>query len=398
MGETLADIARRDEAHTPTKLVVKHTGDGAPHRSKIVIDKLNFFYGRIQALKQVCLTLKEHQVTGMIGPSGCGKSTVLRVLSRIYSMYPAQRATGTVELDGSDVIGPAVNLKWLRSRVGMVFQEITVFPMSIAGNVSFGTSLHESLSRAEMAARVEETLVRAALWDEVKDRLHGPASALSRGQQQRLSIARALSTRPEVLLLDEPTSALDPLSMRKIEDLIDDPKKTITIVLVTHNMQKAARCADQVAFFFLGEMMRPGRPSRCSLRQDCHRRRPTSPAGSADRLTASRPSTLESMTSPTRAPASGWPKLKSTSTRLKIGAATALLAEYGKNDPAAAKRRPLALQFLARFRNPLIIILLAASALSAAIGDVPSFVIFACIILLTAIKGRIRNLPVTRPD
>ena len=258
MGETLADIARHRNGHAGAKLVVKHTGDGKEHNSKIVIDELDFFYGTKQALKKVCLTLPEHQVTGMIGPSGCGKSTLLRILNRIYSMYPGQRAAGKVELDGDDMIGPEVDLKRLRSRVGMVFQEITVFPMSIFENIAFGTRLHEFLSRAEVAGRIEETLVRVALWDEVKDRLHDPASALSGGQQQRLCIARALSTRPEVLLLDEPTSALDPISMLKVEDLIDDLKKTVTIVLVTHNLQQAARCADQVAFFYLGQMIEAG--------------------------------------------------------------------------------------------------------------------------------------------
>jgi phosphate transport system ATP-binding protein len=259
MGETLEDIARHESGltHRP-KLVATHTDDGLPHRSKIEIERLDFFYGDTLALKQVSMTLPEHQVTGIIGPSGCGKSTLLRVLNRIYSLYPDQRATGTVLLDGEDVIGPHVDLRRLRSRVGMVFQEITAFPMSIFENVAFGTRLHEHLSHAETAVRVEETLVRAALWAEVKDRLQSPASALSGGQQQRLCIARALSTRPEVVLMDEPTSALDPLSMMKVEHLIDELKRTVTIVLVTHNLQQAARCADRVAFFFLGEMIEAG--------------------------------------------------------------------------------------------------------------------------------------------
>jgi phosphate transport system ATP-binding protein len=258
MGETLEDIARPEKRRSMAALVVKRTGDGVPHRAKVTIKNLDFFYGKTQALKQVCLTVPENQVTAMIGPSGCGKSTLLRVLNRIYSMYPAQRATGTVLLDGEDIIGPLVDLRRLRSRIGMVFQEITVFPMSIFGNVAFGTRLHEHLSQRELGLRVEEALTRAALWAEVKDRLQDPAAALSGGQQQRLGIARALSTRPEVLLLDEPTSALDPASAMKIENLIDELKLTMTIVLVTHNLQQAARCADQVAFFYRGEMIETG--------------------------------------------------------------------------------------------------------------------------------------------
>ncbi len=279
MGETLADIARRERARGDgargdgargdgargdrargdrPKLVVRHTADGLPHRSKFVIDHLDFFYAKTQALKHVCLTVPDHQVTALIGPSGCGKSTLLRVLNRTYSMYPDQRAMGTVLLDGEDVIGPAVDLRRLRSRVGMVFQEIIVFPMSVVENVAFGTLLHERLGKADLAVRVQEALTRVALWDEVKDRLRSPAGDLSGGQQQRLSIARALSTRPEVVLMDEPTSALDPLSMMKVEDLIDELKRTVTIVLVTHNLQQAARCADRVAFFYLGEMLEDG--------------------------------------------------------------------------------------------------------------------------------------------
>ena len=258
MGETLADIARHRSRTDRPKLVVRHTDDGVQHRSKVVIQNLDFFYGRTQALRHVSLTVPEYQVTALIGPSGCGKSTLLRVLNRTYSMYPDQRATGTVLLDGEDVIGPAVDLRRLRSRVGMVFQEIIVFPMSIFENVAFGTRLHERLSRAELALRVQEALTRVALWDEVKDRLRSPAGGLSGGQQQRLSIARALSTRPEMVPMDEPTSALDPLNMMKIEDLIDQLKQTVTIVLVTHNLQQAARCADRVAFFFLGEMIEAG--------------------------------------------------------------------------------------------------------------------------------------------
>jgi phosphate transport system ATP-binding protein len=257
MGETQADITRRDRDKRP-RLVIGHTDDGVKRRTKIAIHDLDFYYKDAQALRRVCLEIPEHQVMGMIGPSGCGKSTLLRVLNRMYSMYPDQHSTGRVTLDGDDIIGPDVNLKLLRSRVGMVFQGITVFPMSIFDNVAFGMRLHEHLSRGALAKRVEETLTRVALWDEVKDRLRAPASSLSGGQQQRLCIARALSTRPEVLLMDEPTSALDPRSMMKVENLIDHLKLTVTVVLVTHNMQQAARCADRVAFFYLGEMIEEG--------------------------------------------------------------------------------------------------------------------------------------------
>ena len=257
MGETLQDIRRREARGNGAKLVVRHTGDGLRHRSKITIENLDFFYGKTQALKHVRMTLPEYQVTALIGPSGCGKSTLLRILNRIYSMYPGQRVSGTVLLDGEDIIGPCMDLRRLRSRIGMVFQEITAFPISIYENVAFGARLHEHLSQAALAGRVEEALTRVALWAEVKDRLGSPAAALS-GGQQRLCIARALSTRPEILLLDEPTSALDPLSTMKIENLIDELKLTVTIVLVTHNLQQAARCADQVAFFYLGEMIEAG--------------------------------------------------------------------------------------------------------------------------------------------
>jgi len=259
MGQTLEDLASRQKAGgRSSKLVVRHQGGKTQHRDKVRIENLDFYYGQNHALRHVCLNLPEHQVTGMIGPSGCGKSTLLRVLNRIYNLYPDQRATGTVLMDGMDILGPQVDLRRLASRVGMVFQEITTFPMSIHENVAYGIRLHESLSRAALSQRVEEALTRVALWDEVKDRLRSRAAALSGGQQQRLCIARALSTRPEVLLLDEPTSALDPMSTMRIEDLIDTLKQDMTIVLVTHNLQQAARCADQVAFFYLGEMIEAG--------------------------------------------------------------------------------------------------------------------------------------------
>jgi phosphate transport system ATP-binding protein len=225
---------------------------------KMMIRNLDFWYGTSQALTDVSLNLPENQVTGLIGPSGCGKSTLLRVLNRLYDLYPKQHLTGEVLLDGCDILGPEVNLRTLRSRVGMVFQEPTTFPMSIYQNIAFGVKLHEQLSHADRDERVEASLTRAGLWSEVKDRLAEPADSLSGGQQQRLCIARTLATRPEVILLDEPTSALDPISMAKIEHLIDDLKQHMTIALVTHNMQQAARCTDQVAFFYLGKLIEAG--------------------------------------------------------------------------------------------------------------------------------------------
>mgnify|MGYP002623535297 CR=1 FL=1 len=223
--------------------------------ARVSIRGLNFYYGTNQALRSITLDLPDRQVTGMIGPSGCGKSTLLRVLNRMYSLYPGQRAEGEVLLDGRNILAPDVDLNELRSRVGMVFQKPTPFPMTIYENIAFGVRLHERLSRAEMEERVEWALTRAALWDEVKDRLHGSALSLSGGQQQRLCIARTIAVRPEVILLDEPTSALDPISTQKIEELIDELKQDFTIAIVTHNMQQAARCADQVAFFYLGELV-----------------------------------------------------------------------------------------------------------------------------------------------
>ena len=238
--------------------------DGAGRRARpdggvaIQIKDLSFFYGNTQALKGITLDIPKHRVTAMIGPSGCGKSTMLRVLNRMYDLYPGHRAEGEVIMDGEDILSPSLDLNSLRSRVGMVFQKPTPFPMSIYDNISFGVKLHEKLKRADMDARVEWALTRAALWGEVRDRLAAPAGGLSGGQQQRLCIARSIAIRPEVILLDEPTSALDPISTLKIEELIDELKRDFTIVIVTHNMQQAARCADQVAFFYLGELIEIG--------------------------------------------------------------------------------------------------------------------------------------------
>ncbi|MBR0642592.1 phosphate ABC transporter ATP-binding protein PstB [Plastoroseomonas hellenica] len=223
--------------------------------ARVSVRNLDFFYGETKALKSINFDLPEKQVTGMIGPSGCGKSTLLRVLNRMYSLYPGQRATGEVLMDGRNMIAPSVDVNELRAKVGMVFQKPTPFPMSIYDNVAFGIKLHERLSKAQMDERIEWALSRAAIWEEVKDRLDRSALGLSGGQQQRLCIARTIAVRPEVILFDEPTSALDPISTLKIEELIDELKRDFTIAIVTHNMQQAARCADQVAFFYLGELV-----------------------------------------------------------------------------------------------------------------------------------------------
>jgi phosphate transport system ATP-binding protein len=237
----------------------------APHARTVVdvparmaIRNLDFYYGNNRALKNITLDLPDRRVTGMIGPSGCGKSTLLRVLNRMFDLYPGQRAEGEVIMDGANILEGGADLNALRSRVGMVFQKPTPFPMSVYDNIAFGVRLHERLPRAEMDARVEWALARAALWGEVRDRLKSPAAGLSGGQQQRLCIARTIAVRPEVILLDEPTSALDPISTLKIEELIDELKRDFTIAIVTHNMQQAARCADQVAFFYLGELIEVG--------------------------------------------------------------------------------------------------------------------------------------------
>jgi len=231
------------------------SSDVRMNEPRIAIKRLDFYYGSNQALKNIQLDFPDRQVTGMIGPSGCGKSTLLRVLNRMYDLYPGQRATGDVMMDGMNIIDPAVDLNALRARIGMVFQKPTPFPMTIYDNIAFGVKLHERLSKAEMDERVEWSLTRGALWEEVKDRLNTSAMGLSGGQQQRLCIARTIAVRPEVILFDEPTSALDPISTLKIEELIDELKHDFTIAIVTHNMQQAARCADQVAFFYLGEMV-----------------------------------------------------------------------------------------------------------------------------------------------
>ena len=225
---------------------------------KVSIRDLNFFYGDARALKSINMSLYENKVTAFIGPSGCGKSTLLRVLNRMYDLYPNQRATGEVMFDGTNILSPKQDLNLLRARIGMVFQKPTPFPMSIYENIAFGIRLYERLPKPELDGRVETSLRRAALWDEVKDKLNANGQSLSGGQQQRLCIARTVATKPEVILLDEPCSALDPISTAKIEELIDELSHEYTIVIVTHNMQQASRASDYTAFMFLGELIEYG--------------------------------------------------------------------------------------------------------------------------------------------
>jgi phosphate transport system ATP-binding protein len=225
---------------------------------KIAARNLSFHYGSHQALCENNLDIIQNRVTAVIGPSGCGKSTHLRVYNRIYQLYRGHRATGQVLLDGKDILEPGTDLIELRRRVGMIFQKPTPFPMSVFENVAYGLRLHYKSSRSELADRVEHALARAALWEEVKEKLDHPGPALSGGQQQRLCIARAIAVDPEVLLMDEPTSAIDPVATAKIEDLIEDLKTHYTIVIVTHNMQQAARISDYTAFFYQGHIVEYG--------------------------------------------------------------------------------------------------------------------------------------------
>jgi phosphate transport system ATP-binding protein len=222
---------------------------------KVVIRNLSFFYKEYEAIRGINLALYDRHVTAFIGPSGCGKSTLLRTLNRIYDLYPGQRATGEILIDGQNILDPGQDLNLLRAKVGMVFQKPTPFPMSIFDNVAFGIRLYEKLPAAELEERVESALRRAALWEEAKDKLKQSGLSLSGGQQQRLCIARAIAVRPEILLLDEPASALDPISTQKIEELISELKSDYCIVVVTHNMQQAARSSDYTAFMYLGELI-----------------------------------------------------------------------------------------------------------------------------------------------
>ena len=229
---------------------------------KISIHDLDFYYGDNRALKSISVPLYQGKVTAFIGPSGCGKSTLLRVLNRMYDLYPNQRATGHVRLDNDDVLSPSQDLNLLRAKVGMVFQKPTPFPMTIFENIAFGIRLYERLPKSELEDRVRYALERAALWDEVKNKLGASGLSLSGGQQQRLCIARTVAVQPEVILFDEPCSALDPISTAKIEELIDELKDHYTIAIVTHNMQQAARVSDFTAFMYLGELVEFGETTR----------------------------------------------------------------------------------------------------------------------------------------
>ena len=225
---------------------------------KISVKNLDFYYGKFHALKNINLEIPEKKVTAFIGPSGCGKSTLLRIFNRMYELYPEQRAEGEIMFEGENLLTSKKDVALIRSKVGMVFQKPTPFPMSIYDNIAFGIKLFESLSRSDMDERVEWALRKAALWGEVKDKLNQNGSSLSGGQQQRLCIARGIAIKPEVLLLDEPCSALDPISTAKVEELITELKNDYTVVIVTHNMQQAARCSDYTAYMYLGDLVEFG--------------------------------------------------------------------------------------------------------------------------------------------
>ena len=231
------------------------TPAGTAPKAKLKIRNLNFFYGKFQALKNVSLEIPENKVTAFIGPSGCGKSTLLRTVNRMFELYPEQRAEGEITMDDENLLTTGKDVALIRAKIGMVFQKPTPFPMSIYENIAFGVRLFEKLSKVEMDERVEWALTKAALWSEAKDKLQQSGNGLSGGQQQRLCIARGIAIKPEVLLLDEPCSALDPISTAKIEELIDELKADYTVVMVTHNMQQAARCSDYTAYMYLGELI-----------------------------------------------------------------------------------------------------------------------------------------------
>jgi phosphate transport system ATP-binding protein len=241
--------------HTGVKEPAAKPGEIAKLDEKVSMRRLNFYYGAYRALADINVALYQNKVTAFIGPSGCGKSTLLRILNRMYDLYPNQRAEGEVILDGENILAPGQDVNLLRAKVGMVFQKPTPFPMTIYENIAFGVRLYEQMSKADLDARVEDALRRAALWDEAKDKLDASGLSLSGGQQQRLCIARTIAIKPEVILLDEPCSALDPISTAKIEELIDVLKRDYTIAIVTHNMQQAARTSDFTAFMYLGELV-----------------------------------------------------------------------------------------------------------------------------------------------
>jgi len=232
--------------------------DRKPTQNAIEVRNLDFYYGKFQGLKNVNLDIAEHRVTAFIGPSGCGKSTLLRTLNRMYSLYPGQRAEGEINFYGQNILNKGQDLNLLRAQIGMVFQKPTPFPMSIYDNIAFGVRLYENLSKSDMDDRVESALSKAAIWNEVKDKLGQSGLSLSGGQQQRLCIARTVAVKPKVILLDEPTSALDPISTAKVEELVSELKKEYTVAIVTHNMQQAARVSDFTAYMYLGELMEFG--------------------------------------------------------------------------------------------------------------------------------------------
>jgi phosphate transport system ATP-binding protein len=242
-------------SETRSDLVGDPSGAPEVFTDKIVIKDLRFYYKKYEALKNINLKLHDKRVTAFIGPSGCGKSTLLRCLNRMYDLYPEQRATGEIMVDGRNILDPKIDLNLLRAQIGMVFQKPTPFPMSIFDNIAFGIRLYEKLPHSALADRVESALRRAALWTEVKDKLKQSGLGLSGGQQQRLCIARAIAVQPEILLLDEPCSALDPISTQKVEELIAELKSDYCIIMVTHSMQQAARSSDYTAFMYLGELI-----------------------------------------------------------------------------------------------------------------------------------------------
>jgi phosphate transport system ATP-binding protein len=246
----------------PHKKVATVNETSPPSTLKMSIKDLKFYYGETLALKNVNLPFYANKVTAMIGPSGCGKSTLLRVLNRMYDLYPKQRAEGEVLLDGANILHPGQDLNLLRARVGMVFQKPTPFPMTIYDNIAFGIKLYEKLPKKELDDRIEAALKGAALWNEVSNKLHTSGLSLSGGQQQRLCIARSIAIQPEVILFDEPCSALDPISTAKVEELIDELKNKYTIIIVTHNMQQAARVSEFTAFMYLGELVEFGPTSK----------------------------------------------------------------------------------------------------------------------------------------
>jgi phosphate transport system ATP-binding protein len=255
--KTMFDLNQIDSQGGSVNVVTN--GQPIAAKNAIEVRDLNFFYGSFQGLKNINLDIEEGKVTAFIGPSGCGKSTLLRTLNRMYDLYPGQRAEGEINFYGQNILEPGQDLNLLRSRIGMVFQKPTPFPMSIYENIAFGVRLYEKLSRSEMDERVEWALNKAALWNEAKDKLNQSGLSLSGGQQQRLCIARGVAVKPSVILLDEPTSALDPISTGKIEELINELKHEYTIAIVTHNMQQAARVSDYTAYMYLGSLIEYGK-------------------------------------------------------------------------------------------------------------------------------------------